>query len=138
MSEKNLWKWLKKTLPEGRYSRIEAPLTAPGFPDTEIQLPFGNFKMELKYSPRVVVPFSTKKKGLHQTQLTWFKEDLAAGGNPYIVIGISSEVLFIPGICYPMVNGATLAELRDMASLILDRADPKVSVKLENFLRGDK
>lgn len=130
--EKRLWKWLSGFLPEGHYSRIESPDTAPGFPDVKFQL-LNNWNrsctgtLELK-SCRENNPFTQGKKlfrteneGLHKSQRIWIRNEIRHGGIVFIVAEVPPLVFFLDGDYYNKFNGSTATDLLNNSHIELDR-----------------
>lgn len=94
--EASLWNYLKTVLPvRGHYSRIEAPTTAPGYPDVHYSLLNHSGTIELKSGK---APF--KNRGLRKTQIDWIAEEDNAGGVVWIIAEVDSWVFLIDGNTY--------------------------------------
>lgn len=140
MNENNTWEWLRDiALPEGHYSRIESPDTAPGFPDVHFEIGMVSGVIELKYGTGHV-PFPNEEKGLHKTQLRWFKKSVREGGNCWIIAEVDSRELgpsiyVIHGSEYEQFNGATRNELFHMSVAVVYREKPAIAPEiLHNLL----
>ena len=125
MSETNLWKWLSESvLPEGHYSRIESPDTAPGFPDVHYQIRddiSGTLELKFARRPNARVPFKNERDGLHKSQKVWIRQELHHGGTVWIVAQVQDWIFVIPGRYAERFNGASVRELESMSSVILNR-----------------
>lgn len=141
MNESNLWDWLRDVaLPIGHYSRIEAPDTAPGFPDVHYCFEGNTGTMELKYARHVDPPFPDEDTGLHRSQITWIRQQIKNKGQVWIVAEIANKnidiILCIDGAYAALFNGASLDRLIEAASFKLYRKDPRTAVhKLEAMFR---
>lgn len=138
MNEHSLWVWLRDTaLPEGHYSRIESPDTAPGFPDVHYTLPGKSTgTLELKYARHRNPPFPNEDAGLHRSQLRWIRDELACGGTVWIIAEVQyGSILLIPGCYAEEFNGAPRHVLELNAEAVLHRSEPEsAAALLEEFL----
>lgn len=140
MNESNLWEWLRDvSLPEGHYSRIESPDTAPGFPDVHFQVcdlekpthvpHIGCGTIELKCNMKLArVPFPDEEKGLHKSQLRWIRDSVANGGIVWIIAECPGVIYIIHGKDAAHFNGATHDQLAEMAWDTMTRNNPKDAV----------
>ena len=112
MSEHSLWEFLKSVLPNGHYSRIESPDTAPGHPDVTYQIARASGVIELKDAqyPNRIPPFKGIEDGLHLSQLGWIKQNLVFGGRVWIVARVGIRIYWIPGENAPRFNGCERLE----------------------------
>ena len=125
MNEHNTWEWLRDVaLPNGHYSRIEAPETAPGFPDVTFSILGCDGTIELKYGTGAV-PFPNEDKGLHKSQLIWFRQNCAVGGNCWIIAEVPPRILVIHGECWDQFNGATAEQLYEMSAAVVYRENER-------------
>lgn len=146
-NENGLWQWLRDVvLPVGHYSRIEAPDTAPGFPDVFFSIGVGDDEehygtytgtIELKHSSSVTSPFPDEKKGLHQSQLRWMKDEVAQGGTVWIFAQVRNLVYCIPGDLAPQFNGADADGLAGLATVTLPRDNPARAAELVRLILCD-
>ena len=127
MNESNLWEWLRDVaLPLGHYSRIESPDTAPGFPDVSFTVEKTTGTLELKaMDRRSRVPFPDQKKGLHQSQLRWIRDEVQAGGIVWIIAETPGVIYIIHGKDAEKFKGADHEDLIDMCWNTISRDDPK-------------
>lgn len=137
MSEVNLWKWLKPWLPRGRYSRVETPDTAPGFPDVDYRIAKASGTIELKDArgKNPTVPFPDTKKGLHDSQLRWIREEVFFGGTVWVCARVGKLVFWVPGKSAPVFNGADMRRLTLIAYYVHD--DKPNVTKLKRMLEGE-
>ena len=127
MNEDNLWEWLRDVvLPLGKYSRIESPDTAPGFPDVHYQVGRdGCGTIELKCNMRSArVPFPDEEKGLHKSQLKWIRATIEAGGIVWIIAETLGVIYIVHGKDAAKFNGARHEDLIEMAWQTISRDDP--------------
>lgn len=137
MAEVQLWKSLKPWLPQGRYSRVETPDTAPGFPDVNYRIANAEGHIELKdaRSKNPEVPFPNEKVGLHRSQLLWIAEQLFFNGIVWVAARVGDEILWVPGKNAGAFNGATMKRLRAHSHYVQNgRADVR---KLKRMLEGE-
>lgn len=102
MSEQSFWTYLYKMLPKaGHYSRIEAPNTAAGFPDVHYTLDSVSGTIELKDAkrPGAKYPFSGQS-GLRRSQITWIRDELAAGGRVALALQCGNRVYLLRADLY--------------------------------------
>jgi len=128
MNEANLWERLRDVaLPLGQYSRIEAPDTAPGFPDVHFQVgKEGCGTIELKATDRSLrVPFPNEEKGLHKSQLRWIRDNVNEGGIVWIIAETPGVIYVIHGKDAAKFNGAGHENLIEMSWTTVSREDPK-------------
>ena len=132
MNEHNTWEWLRDVaLPNGHYSRIESPDTAPGFPDVHYQIGYGCCgTIELKCNRRNArVPFPDAEKGMHRSQLRWIRHNLEEWGIVWIIAEISDRILIINGSEAEQINGADRLALMEMAVGAVYRYEPEKAAK---------
>lgn len=137
MSEVNLWKWLKPYCPQGRYSRVETPDTAPGFPDVNYRIMNAEGHMELKDArrPNAEVPFPNDKIGLHRSQLLWIADQLFFNGIVWVVARVGDKIFWVPGKNAGAFNGATQKRLAAHSHYVQSgRADVR---KIKRMLEGE-
>lgn len=128
MNESSLWEWLRDvSLPLGKYSRIESPETAPGFPDVHYQVgKEGCGTIELKANMRPAkVPFPDEEKGLHTSQLRWIRDTVSEGGIVWIIAEVPGVIYIIHGKDAAKFNGASHDTLTEIAWDTISREDPK-------------
>ena len=137
--EDNLWAWLRDcVLPLGKYSRIESPDTAPGYPDVDgltvvAQRPFA-FKFELKYShrphcPKGKSPFPSEDSGLHKSQRKWLRDSRKYTHNVWIVAEVNDKIFISNAVFGDKFNNSTAEQLADYAELILPRYETAEAAK---------
>ena len=140
MNEYGTWDWLKIVLPLGQYTRIESHETAPGFPDVHYQIEpgvCGTLELKCAKDPNASIPFPKKagRGGLRRSQKLWIKDNVGCGGTVWIVAEVTPYIYFIPGMRFADFNGSTVAQLRETASLILNRDNLKgAAVMLSHLL----
>lgn len=137
MSEVNLWKYLKPWLPQGRYSRVETPDTAPGFPDVNYRIAKAEGNIELKDArgKNPAVPFPNVDKGLHISQLNWIRDQIAFGGIVWVAARVGNKIFWIPGKSAGGFNGATQKRLGSLSHYVMEtRPDVR---KLKRMLEGE-
>jgi hypothetical protein len=137
VAEVQLWKWLRPWLPRGRYSRIESPDTAPGFPDVNYRIAKAEGNIELKdaRSKNPTIPFPNEDKGLHRSQLNWISDQVFFNGIVWVVARVGPQVFWVSGIHAGAFNGATMKRLKFLASYVHeDKPDVR---KLKRMLEGE-
>jgi hypothetical protein len=119
--ENGLWKFLRARMPVGaHYSRIEAPETAPGFPDVHYTLQGCTGSMELKCNefPTGHYPF---KEALRKGQKEWIKDELAAGGKVILVLQLRQNIYFLDGHLFSQLDSMTELQVNENASVIWEK-----------------
>lgn len=137
--ESRLWDYLRTHIdPETSHVvRVENPV-CPGTPDVSFANVHQEGWMELK--DREMWPEDllhtaafTKRDGLSINQKLWINERVKVGGCVWIVARVSRVIFFVGGIHADVFNGASVAELADMASAIIcPKGGPDVNVILKS------
>lgn len=137
MAEVQLWKSLKPWLPQGRYSRIETPDTAPGSPDVNYRIVKAEGWIELKDArgKNPAVPFPNVDKGLHISQLGWIREQILFGGIVWVCARVGDQVFWVPGKNAGAFNGATMKRLKAHSHYV--HGDKPEVRKLKRMLEGE-
>lgn len=97
---------LKNSFPKAHASWVESHATSPGFPDLDACHDGMLMQAELK------VVKEGGKLEIRPTQYRWFKDRLAAGGNPVMIIGDDDLFYVIPGAA--VVNPTHLRTMDDL------------------------
>jgi hypothetical protein len=119
MAENNDYKVLKKNLPQGkdRLDRIENVVVA-GMPDINFCCEGVECWLEQK-SPKEPKRSTTRLFGsnhkLSQDQMNWFKRQMDAEGNAYILIASDKRWMLISGEHADVVNELTVEQLLEIS-----------------------
>ncbi len=97
----------KEIYPDSHISRIESPITAPGYPDVDFCARGVNVQIEFKYSENGLPP------EIRPTQVRWFKKRIKAGGRPFILAKILVEDEWL----YFLVLGGNIENLARASSI---------------------
>jgi hypothetical protein len=116
------------------YSRIEAPETAPGFPDVFYTLKDTTGTMELKCQefPTGEFPF---KDQLRRGQREWIIDEVAAGGKVILVLQLRQMIYFLDGSYAKDLGEMTEQQINEKASVTWERGRLCDVAALASYMR---
>jgi hypothetical protein len=108
-------------MPAGtHYSRIEAPETAPGFPDVHYTFKSMTGTMELKAQefPQGEFPF---KGAMRKGQKQWIAEELTAAGKVILVLQLRQVIYFLDGQHAQHLDEMTEDNIRNVTQVVWEK-----------------